>query len=266
MRQVDEPIDQDFLKSAFLYPEIRQRLQRGVHLDELRQIKRWLEDHRNDTYLQKEYGFIVSDLEFLSDTKSLGPPPARRGPFIQVQFHWVAVRGYYDVDNAFLTQEGIQSRWIINTMSVLSPILILDTEAHAIYRSLIRYASRNTPTSTILQQLLYLLYDSHVVGGVDDSYIRYVLRTRSYESDPRAQRSLEELTDAGKIVDDFKVVPRLVNSEYCVPSRTCISWDGWFHFLTLPTWSLSSLGSGKSSVDYTGNHIDGWDFFAVSDE
>lgn len=253
---------EDFLSSAFQYPELKTKLQHGVKLDELRQIKQWLEDHRNEAYLSKEYGYLLADLEFLNDTKSLGPPTAPAGAYVTVRRHWVAIRGYFDVDSGFLDQEGMQSRWIVNTMSVKAQILTLDAEAYAIYKCLAKVAPRNTPTSALLQLLVYILHTHHETGGVDESYVKYVMRTYGYDVQDAALKSAENLAGAQRLQDEDAVVPRLMRSDYCVPSRTCHVYDGWFHFLTLPTWTLSALGS----VDYSGNYIDGWDFFVVGDE
>lgn len=248
--------ERTFLHECFSVPVVRDRLERGVKLQELNELKTFLERNREKQFLQKEYGYLIQDLEFLELEGALKMPAIVPGRYMTVRNHWVALKGYFDPNEFDLANEGLRRRFIINTPSVLSPVLALDGEAWTIYNLIVSYR----PRLTRYQVMAYLVYilevlmmtESPLGYIVNESYIHHVMNT--YTPDQclaESPSSFNRLSEAEKLDDPRNVVLRILQETYCLPSNNWIFSDGFYFLMTLPSWTLSA----------SDNYVENWDFF-----
>ena len=255
--------EKSFLQSCFDVPQVRNRLERGVKLNELLELREFLEKHRHEQFVQKEYGHLYEDLDFLKQAGALSVPYPDLRCFISVRPHWVAVKGYFNVSKSLLLTGEVQSRWVVNTLALCAPMMILHSDAWKIYKSVLSSA-RLTPR----QALIYTIYILEILSLteaplgtlVNDALIRYVVR--EYDSESLLSRSLDSLlrlAQTSRIEDPQGVLPALFRNEYCFPNHSWIIWDGWLYLPMLPSWTLSTWGD----EDNSGNYIEQWDFFST---
>lgn len=255
------PTETNFLRDCFSVPVVRDRLEKGVKLQELVEIKKFLELNREQEYLKKEYGYLIQDLEFLESVGALRMPAATPGRYVTLKPHWIAIRGYFEVNQFTLAHEGVESRFIINTPSLFTPILTLDTDAWQLYSMITRAGHLSR-----YQALAYLVYILEVLHLTDlplgqvvtPSYVRYAIST--YDPDgvlEEAKRSYVRLMTANRIDDPKGTLLRILNETYCLPTNDWIFSDGWYYLATIPSWTMSSAGH----EDYSGNYVQSWDFF-----
>lgn len=245
------------LTNALLIPQVRDRFQRGVKLHELAQMKEFFIACSNDSYIRKTYGKMVQDLEFLESSGAMKLPAAIPGNHISSRKHWVAISGYYKVDYTSLCEEGIDIRTVVNTLSILAPILILDNDAWSIYNAVVRYT--RAPHSVALQYLIYVLSTLQQTGMpyggyVDDRFVKWLM----WSKDPEEVFSHNQQVSSEVLQDDkVGIMPKLLDGSYCMPMNNHWSFsDGWYYNVTVPSWTLSDR-------DYIDNQLSSWDFFTV---
>lgn len=249
------------LSEALSIPKVRDRLQHGVPLHELGALVKFYESARNEQFVQKEYGHLFQDLEFLQVSGAMEHPQVPHGAMIASQFHWVAVRGYVNVDPYALNNTGLQHRIIINTPALYAPVITLGNGSWAIYSDILRYGGHR-PLDQILYYLLYII---DVVQQskmpyriyVNEYFTKHVLWMKPYDEvlEYVTERLEEILKD-----DEAHGVAQLMSGELCLPRQEWIFSDGWFFNILVPPWVFSH----HDGNDYTRNQILGWDFFTVS--
>lgn len=254
------PVQRSFISEGLEIPAVRDRLQRGVKLHDLAALQKFLEENREQAFLKKEYGYLVQDLEFLQAVGALEMPDVEHSKFITLKPHWVAINGYFNVNPFTLSREGVESRFVINTPSVRTPILILDNQAWRIYRLALRFGRLTRYQA--LAYLVYLLEVSHLTDehAVSDAYIKHVVS--QYDTDSmreEAMASYTRLVEAAKIEDPCGALSRILDEVFCLPTNSWIFSDGWYHLITMP----STLFADDGREDYTGNYVQSWDFFVT---
>lgn len=255
MRQALVATEPSFLRECFQVPKVRDRLERGMKsLQELGELRRFLEQSREEKLLQREYGYLLQDLEFLELEGALKLPEIEAGRYLTVRDHWVALKGYFDAHDCDLENEGMAKRFIINTPSVRTPVLALDSDAWKIYNQVIQHRdmSRYQALCYLLHLLEILMMTQMPLGEVvDDQYIHHVvLRNPPEHYQTEAERSFENLRQEGKIDDPRKTLLKVVEETYCLPSNNWIFSDGLYFIPSLPSWSLTDS-----------NYVENWDFF-----
>ena len=224
-------------------------------LQDLGEIKRFLERSRNEQLIKKEYGYLIQDLEFLEMEGALKLPVIPPGKFMTVRDHWVALKGYFDVNDFDLEKEGLARRFIINTPSVRTPVIALDTEAWKIYSTILQHSQL-----TRYQAMCYLVYilevlmmtESPLGDIVDEDYIHHVVMAHDVSVFlEAADESCLRLQLAERFDDPSAIIPRILREEYCLPSNNWIFSDGSYFLMSLPSWTLSS----------SNNYVENWDFF-----
>lgn len=244
------------LTNALQIPQVRDRFQRGVKLHEFAQMKAFFASCAESDYIRKTYGKMIQDLEFLESSGAMKLPAAMPGNHISSRKHWIAVSGHYKVDYTSLHEEGLEIRTIVNTLSILTPVLILDNDAWEIYNAVVRYT--RAPHSVALRYLIYVLSTLQQTGMpygsyVDDRYIKWLMWTK----DPEEVFSYNNHVVRDVLKDDqVGLVPKLISDSYCIPVNHWSFSDGWYYNITVPSWTLSS----RDNID---NQLSNWDFFTT---
>ena len=254
----DSSMYQEFnLHTAMQIPQVRDRFERGVKLHELKQLKTFFHSCSEKEYLRKTYGPMIQDLAFLENSGAMKLPCAAPGSHISSRRHWIALNGYYKVDQTTLLDEGIELRRIINTLSIHTPVLILDNEAWSVYKAILRYSRLNT--MSVFKYLTYVvsvLSQTEMPYGsfVDDRFVKWLL----WAKDPRdVEDEVEKVLEKVTFDDHAGLVPLILNGSYCFPIQNWISCEGYYYLMSVPSWTLSS----KGPADYTDNQLREWDFF-----
>ena len=252
-----------FLSDCFQVPEVRDRLERGVKIQELANLKLFLENSRAEALVQKQYGYLIQDLEFLESEGAMKLPVVRTNTYVSVVPHWVALKGYFEVDEHSLSRVGMMRKFIINAPSIRSPLLCLDADAWGIYK-LILSSSRMTK----YQAISYLVYILEVLAMtespfgdvVDDRYVQHVVWTTSHEEvQEQAIEAHARLVESQKFDDPLGIIPLILTEDYCLPTNSWIFSDGNYFLLSVPSWTLSS----QEGMDFSDNYVESWDFFSV---
>lgn len=263
--------DLDFFQLVDECPEVKEKLRRGVKLDELSKIRQFLENNHVDSYFRKTYGFIIDGINLIRDFRMDEIPSAHPDTYISTVDHWVGITGYYNVGLDQLAYDHMESKFIINVLALRTRMLIMNTDAYRIFKMLV--ALRPKTNRIILLRValiaLHLLYESGAPFSVfmTPSHVKYLWYRFGY----LAQDSLFDdalvafniLKDSGKVSDEFGLVEKLLKEYNCIPSSTAFVDDGWYHFMTVPTWTLGV--SPYTGVDYTGNYITDWGYLVTTE-
>jgi hypothetical protein len=250
-----------FFDDCMMFPAVRDRLERGVKLHELDQLKKFLELNKQEAYLKKQYGHLIQDLEFLEVEGALKFPQIQPDLYLSIKPHWVAIKGYYQVNSSLLQQEDLTHRFFVNTPSLKSPILVLNNEAWRIYRRIL-LTNRNLTRYQAFNYLVYILYvlsvSESVYGSViDDDFVRRTVFTYTAQEIQDVAVEYYECLLGSKIEDPNQKLPLLLKEDYCLPCNSWIFSDGWYFHVVVPTWTLSQ----RQGQDYSNNRLESWDFF-----
>lgn len=258
--------DADFFKQVDSCPEVKERLRRGIKLDELSQVRQFLETYQADSYFRKNYGFIIDGINLIRDFRMDQVPSAPPGVFVSTVDHWVGINGYFNVSLDQLAYESMESKWIINILALRTRMLILNTDAYRIFKMLtvIRPRTNRLCLLRVLFIALHLLHESCAPFSVfmTPSFVKYLwYRFGFVAEETLSDDSLNAfyiLRDAGLVSDEVGLIEKLLKESSCIPLGTTYVDDGWYHFMTVPAWTLGV--SPYTGADYTSNRITDWGY------
>jgi len=251
------------ISNALDTPQVRDRLEKGVKLHELANLKKFFEDSRAAQLVRKSYGYLIQDMEFLQTTGAMRFPERPSVAPISTVRHWVAIRGYYKVDPVLLASSGVEHRVIINTASLNLPVLIMDADAWRLYYLITKYSRGVNTREQIFTYLLYVLdvlKPTQLPFGVyvDEGFVKWMMFCKDYND---IAEQVCGLSSSEIVADSEGILQSLVDESFCMPSKTWIFSDGLYFQITVPSWTLSS----RDGIDYTGNYITDWDFFVATE-
>lgn len=263
--------DQDFFKQVDSCPEIKERLRRGVKLDELSKIRTFLETAQLDNYFKKQYGFLIDGINLIKDFHMDKVPPAPSSSYLTAVDHWVGVTGYYNVSLDQLARERMESKWIINTLALRTRMLVMNTDAYRLFKMLVALRPKVNRIYLLRVALigLQMLHESGAPFSIfmTPQFVKYLWYRFGYIAESTtaedATRAYELLAGEGVVVDEFDLVNNLIAEKYCIPLGSCFADDGWFHFMTIPTWTLGI--SPYDGLDFTGNYLTDWNYLVSTD-
>lgn len=251
------------ISNALDTPQVRDRLEKGVKLHDLANLKKFFEESRSAQLVRKSYGYLIQDMEFLHTTGAMRFPERPSVASISTVRHWVAIQGYFKVDPVLLASSGVEHRVIINTASLNLPVLIMDADAWRLYYLISKYSRGNNTKEQIFTYLLYILdvlkQTQLPLGAyVDEGFVKWVMFCKDYNE---IVEQAYDLPSSDLVDDPEGVLSNIADETFCMPSKTWIFSDGLYYQITVPSWTLSS----KDGIDYTGNYITGWDFFVATE-
>lgn len=265
------PDDTDFFQQVENCPEIKEKLRRGIKLDELSKVRQFLEQNQADSYFKKTYGFLVDGINLIRDFHMDQVPAADPSAYLTSVRHWVGLTGYFNVGLDQLAREEMDSKWIINILTVRTRMLIMNTDAYRIFRMLVTLRPRVNRLYhlRVLMIALHMLHESGSPFSVfmTPSFVKYIWYRFGFISE-------ETLTDdswyaylllkeSGMLVDEHGLIERLLKESCCIPSGSAYADDGWYHFMTLPSWTLGV--SPFTGADYTGNYVTDWGYLVTTE-